>query len=304
MRLSTTTSACLSRQDGSYIPLSESLKLLHTAGFRGADIHLADSIHREIEINGPNWREWAGEIKELLSRLDMTAGQSHAPFYNVLDPGIADREFREEMVRRAIEASAIMGVKWVTLHPGTLFSNSRLSRSLEGNIDYFTPHLELAERCGVGIAIENLPDLHYSSPDSTGKVERVQRRFGAALEELLTLVDSLSERFDNVGVCWDVGHANITGHDQGQCLRIIGDRLKSVHIHDNKGDRDVHMPPYSGGINWNEIMEALRDIGYTGDFDMECLRFSNALPAELMPHALSYTYNVGMQLLRLIQDGK
>ncbi len=299
MRLSNTTSACMTRQDGSRIPINEGIELLYAAGFRGVDIHLADSIYRQTELTRDDWKDWAHKTKEQMDSLGMVAGQSHAPFYNVLSPDIDDRDYKEEMVRRAIIASAVMGVKWVTLHPGTNFADGRLSRGLDGNIAYFSRHLELAEQVGVGIAIENLPDLRQTATDPTGKVERVQRRFGAALEELTGLVDHLSERFGNVGICWDMGHAHISGHDQSWCLRQIGGRLKSIHVHDNKGDRDVHMPPYSGSVDWQPIISTLRDIGYTGDFALECFRFTNQLPQPLMAEALRYSYCVGEQLLSL-----
>ena len=35
MRLSNTTSACMTRQDGSRIPINEGIELLYAAGFRG-----------------------------------------------------------------------------------------------------------------------------------------------------------------------------------------------------------------------------------------------------------------------------
>jgi sugar phosphate isomerase/epimerase len=35
-------------------------------------------------------------------------------------------------------------------------------------------------------------------------------------------------------------------------------RVHSTHVHDNKGDRDAHLWPGEGTINWNDTMQALR----------------------------------------------
>lgn len=42
-----------------------------------------------------------------------------------------------------------------------------------------------------------------------------------------------------------------------------------LHLHDNYGTRDDHSMPYFGTIDWDEIMRALRDIGYEGTFNYE-----------------------------------
>lgn len=298
MRLSNTTSAYMTRQDGSRVPMMECIGLLHSAGFRRVDAFFGDSIHRETELTGEDWMDWAYKTRERLDGMGMEATQSHAPFYNMLSPGITDRAHKEEMVRRAIVASAILGVKWVTLHPGTNFEDNRLSASFAGNLAFFKPFLEVAEKAGTGIAIENLCDHHRPSTAPTETVGRVLRRFGGALDELTGLVDRLGENFGNVGVCWDIGHAHLVGQNHEQCLRVLGGRLKSIHVHDNQGSRDVHMPPYTGTVPWDVIVKTLRDIDYGGDFTLECFRFTNGLTDELVPEALRYTFSVGRRLLK------
>ncbi|MBO7214623.1 MAG: sugar phosphate isomerase/epimerase [Clostridia bacterium] len=47
-------------------------------------------------------------------------------------------------------------------------------------------------------------------------------------------------------------------------IKAIGDRIKNVHVSDRDHDRECHYVPGKGVLNWDNIMNALNDIGYTG----------------------------------------
>ena len=71
------------------------------------------------------------------------------------------------------------------------------------------------------------------------------------------------------GICWDVGHANFGGHDQYAGIMHCGERLKVLHLHDNNGAADLHIPAFQGNINWNEVMRALHDVKFEGELNFE-----------------------------------
>ena len=48
----------------------------------------------------------------------------------------------------------------------------------------------------------------------------------------------------------------------------LGDEMHAIHFHDNLGT-DSHMIPYYGNMDIDEVMRALRVIGFTGDFTLE-----------------------------------
>lgn len=48
-----------------------------------------------------------------------------------------------------------------------------------------------------------------------------------------------------------------------------GGRIKALHIHDNDGEDDEHLAPFTGSINWPAFCECMRNIGYSGDFSFE-----------------------------------
>ena len=47
------------------------------------------------------------------------------------------------------------------------------------------------------------------------------------------------------------------------------DFIKIIHAHDNLGDRDAHLPPYSGNVDFGDVCEALYDIGFDGVMNFE-----------------------------------
>jgi len=48
-----------------------------------------------------------------------------------------------------------------------------------------------------------------------------------------------------------------------------GDRLLTLHIHDNDGKMDWHWPPTDGNIDWRQVVTGLREVNYRGVFMME-----------------------------------
>lgn len=82
-------------------------------------------------------------------------------------------------------------------------------------------------------------------------------------EYVIALVDTLGP--DVAGCNVDTGHANLTQDlSPGLAIRMAGPRLITTHLQDNFGQRDDHLPPFDGLIDWSEVASALRDIGYQG----------------------------------------
>lgn len=293
MKLSTTTAIYRYRQDKSYIPIKDCVRVLHKAGYRDVDINFCKANQEQIELSRDDWETWAYQLKDDLDQLGMTASQSHTPFYNVLDVSFPNREYTEEMVRRSIIASAILGTKAVVMHGGTDYFSCDRKAMRRKNIEYFKPHLELAEKHGVSIAVENIFDTM-----DTGLGIR-KRRYLSSADELADFVDALKKDFGNIGVCWDFGHANEMAWDQVQALYVLGDRLTATHVNDNYGILDDHLLPFFGTIKWQPVMKALKEIGYAGSFAFETHKFTANLPDELVEDALRFSVAIGNYLLSL-----
>lgn len=71
-----------------------------------------------------------------------------------------------------------------------------------------------------------------------------------------------------VGICLDLGHANIEG-DAPAAVRSAGTRLIHLHASDNFSVRDDHLVPGRGSIPWGQVFRAISDAGFEGAFTVE-----------------------------------
>lgn len=293
MRLSTSTNLIAFRPDWvSYIPTLEAMKRLKEAGFDAVDLNLSDAGKPFFRLGDADWRAWVEEVIELSRALALPISQSHAPFYNALEPESPKAALWEPMIARAIEASGMAGVPWVVMHPGTYPDDAAdFRQSKRRNYEYFMPYLELADRFGCGIAIENLGEEGRPAHRRPGGV------YCATFVELCELVDSFP--VNNVGICWDFGHGHMMGIDQREALRVMGKRLKATHVADNAGRQDEHILPFQGTVDWRSILPVLGEIGYEGDLTYEIHNSTSRLPDELVDSMATLCGQVGRYLLRL-----
>ena len=66
-------------------------------------------------------------------------------------------------------------------------------------------------------------------------------------------------------------------------IRMFGKRIKVLHLHDNNGTYDQHLPPLMGdpgAVNWPDVFDALDEINYKGvyNFELQLVRYYYALP--------------------------
>jgi sugar phosphate isomerase/epimerase len=61
---------------------------------------------------------------------------------------------------------------------------------------------------------------------------------------------------------FDIGHANLADGPAEERLEKgfapLRDLVAAVHFHDNHGDKDEHLPPYDGSIDWNAAIPLLK----------------------------------------------
>jgi sugar phosphate isomerase/epimerase len=76
-------------------------------------------------------------------------------------------------------------------------------------------------------------------------------------EHLMTILEM--GHLDSVGVCLDLGHAHITV-GTGEAISVLQNRIVSLHVHDNQGQKDEHLWPGDGSIAWPAVAEALKSM--------------------------------------------
>ena len=80
----------------------------------------------------------------------------------------------------------------------------------------------------------------------------------------------------------------------------MGSRIKMLHIHDNFRNDDTHVVPFGGNIPWEQVMCALKDVGYSGAFNYEIAM--QWLPEVLKAPFLEYCIIVAKHLMQIFNE--
>jgi sugar phosphate isomerase/epimerase len=169
---------------------------------------------------------------------DREMGRAGAPAVNLLHPEKSRRIDAMDEVKRALETAEHIHFKNLVLHLGEL-SDTWSPRTQEHALTALE-HLDaFARPLGVRLLAENL----VSDPTSPEH-----------LIEILTL-----GHLTRIGICLDLGHAHMTVGIP-EAISVFGNRIGSIHVHDNHGLRDEHLWPGDGSIDWTRTAEALNAL--------------------------------------------
>lgn len=72
----------------------------------------------------------------------------------------------------------------------------------------------------------------------------------------------------NVGICFDAGHCHCHFNDKFN-WETFKDKIFAVHLHDNDKSGDLHLLPFDGTIDWNELAINLKKANYNGPVTLE-----------------------------------
>lgn len=260
------------------VPVEVQMQRVYDGGFRHVDMNFWDWSHDPASpFRADNWKEWVRGIAEAAARIGLKFTQAHSHVYNFYQ--FPETNIHKEMVMRSIEGAGMLGIPWIVMHCSTrpdFAENGSTEQRIADNIAFFREMAAFAAQFGVGIAVENASGVYTA-------------------QELIAIVDGVG--LNNIGICWDTGHANMKTPDQCAQLRALGHRVHALHIADNMGERDEHTAPFYGNIDWPPIIQTLREIGYDGDLTFEAHTFIRRVPESCKNDAVRLLCNIGHTLL-------
>ena len=208
---------------------------------------LREGINPEIAFNHRDLDRYGDDdFREIAARL-ADAGRSvtfHAPFLD-LRPGALEPKIRQvtvERLRRVFELIPLFLPRSIVCHPSfdEKYYISCEQLWLANSLETWQYLLEFVSGTETVIAMENVYEL---GPHQ--------------LRPLFDALDSPQVRF-----CFDTGHANAFGCASfAEWLEALGHRLGEVHIHDNNGVTDEHLPVGEGTFPFPEFFALLRQRG-------------------------------------------
>lgn len=165
----------------------------------------------------------------------------HAPFMD-LCPGAIDHRIREATIFRfnqILGAAETLSPACIVFHSGYEKWKYGLSVNqwLEKSLETWGPINDRAKNLGVKIGIENI--------------------FEDTPENLKLLMKEMSS--GNFGVCFDTGHCNLFSKvPLDDWLNNLGPYIIELHLHDNDGSADQHLPIGDGTFDFRTLLSSLK----------------------------------------------
>lgn len=275
----------------------KNIELLKKAGFTAFDINLdgPNDIMIPEEFCGDDYQERAYKLREFADSIGLPCNQSHAPFGSQYGDATPDTELFKKTVR-SMEIASIMGAKGIVVHPMQFKYHHYYKDELkEINKRFYNDLLPYAEKFNIIMYTENMwnvrPVSHVIIPSTCSWAE-----------EFCEYIDMIDSPY--MKGCLDIGHLLLTGENLTRIIEMMGpDRLAALHVHDVYPQSDAHTLPFLGNVNFEEMTEALKKIGYKGDITFESGNFERHFPTEeLMLSALRLTADVGHYFKSKIEE--
>jgi sugar phosphate isomerase/epimerase len=261
--------------------------MIKDAGFECVDFSYY-AFKTDSPTLGEGYIEYAKELRAYLDEIGLECSQAHAPYIVGYDATFDLSDINYRATVHSIESAAILGAKSIIVHNIPVPKEKKELSFWELNQTYYKSLIPVAEKAGICIAVENL----YSYDD---KRECFVGRLGSP-RELNAFVKEVNSPW--VVACVDVGHASITGYEPEDFIAgMDGDILKAIHIHDGDYLGDRHTLPYLGRFHWDDVLAALKKVGFEGNLNFEIISYLNKLPVELLPDALRLAEKTGRYMI-------
>jgi len=174
-----------------------------------------------------------------------------------------------ENARRDCLATSVLGAKVCVIHSvTTIFMGADAPAELmhKLNFDMYCKILEFAKQYNILIATETFGDaVCYECCDFFGNIDEFIKSYNA-----VCAVGNNAEYFKT---CVDTGHSNKAmryGNPKpADVIRMLGDSIVCLHLHDNDTFTDQHKIPMTGVIDWSDVMKALEEVSYNGYYNLE-----------------------------------
>ena len=193
------------------------------------------------------------DFRKTADKLGIEVFQAHGNYGNAFNNepfGIND------FLIRQLLACKELGCKYLVMHPytdGYILNADSHDEIYRKNKEFFEMLLPYAKEYGVTLCLENLPFRWFEMCRVT------------AIKKLIKDIDD-----ENLKACFDTGHANVLHEDIYKSIKLLGEDLKVLHVHDNFGGADDrHYLPFRGNIDWDAFILALKEIKYNGCFSLE-----------------------------------
>jgi sugar phosphate isomerase/epimerase len=208
----------------------------------------------DLTIEPPRAGSWQVDPEKILASLRRHGLRvvGHTAYYLPLASPFEDiRKAAMDELRRCLRIFQAVGARWMNIHPDSDRPLHSKEFCIDKNLEILEVLLAEARKSGIGVMVENIPGEDFNSIADLG---------------------ILLGTFPELGLHLDIGHCNLSTIQRNAegIISRYADRLRHVHLHDNKGGtQDLHLPLGTGTMDIAGAVRALRANGFDGTITLE-----------------------------------
>lgn len=207
----------------------------------------------ELQKNGISDIEFSmtqdyDNIKKLSAKFGINIWSQHLPFgpFEELEISSFDKNLRKSTIEKfseMIKKGANIGIDKFVVHPSgePIEENDREER-LKYSRESLSILADVCEKCGGVVCVEDLPRT--------------------CLGRCISDMKFLTNEDNRIKICFDTNH--ITAEKPEDVIHALGDKIATLHVSDFDFVNERHWLPGEGKINWNNVVDALKEINYSG----------------------------------------
>ena len=155
-----------------------------------------------------------------------------------------------DRMKRSMDRGSTIGAKNHVLHWHHRFRDRGYDARWRDIVDQWADH---AASLGIRLLMETVPDKPSNERYvCSSEISEFVRRYPP----------------DVLSICIDVNHSNLQ-EELPDVVRVVGDRLVSLHVSDNDGHSEKHWLPGQGVIDYPSLIQSLGATRFDGLFVLE-----------------------------------
>lgn len=204
------------------------------------------------EVFLSSFSEYSGEIRDRIVKNRCIKVHSIHALTNQYEPELFSKNQRaaddsERILRKVLETGKLLNASNYTFHGAT-----RLKK-IDYKFDYdrlglIINHIvDICAEYGIDLCYETVHWAYFNAPDYFIEIKK---------------------RCPNIKATLDIKQIMQADNDYRDYIKVIGERLKTVHVCDYDGDRNLFLPG-RGTFDFTELFLRLNDNGFNGALIME-----------------------------------
>lgn len=224
-------------------PLSESnIKIIKESGFCFLEI-MGKYPHYDIQALAA-----ASELRRIVNKNDLYVRSFHPVYCDLISSDQKTWLRNNKNITQSIEHLISLGGNLLILHGGAL-------------ADEEPGHDERVSR-----AIQNMQEILTYCEKGKREIKICIEHDGNNIKGIKNILDNFND--ERIGFCLDTSHA-ILYPGNYDFVNLFRSKIFTVHLSDNLGEKDDHLPPFLGVIDWKIVIQRVLENNYRGPWHFE-----------------------------------